>query len=483
MNFRVLISLCLIVVTATELPAQYYIPAAPKHDHLVQYLEESQPGVFRLGYSRPLSVEAYRDYLPGSLADYYHEDSLTFRNNLSISYSSDHSTFVYRYSPYLFTDLTPRLHLGVQADLTNHPSGANLLGSTMVRFGNTGRFSRAWIGYTGHHFEFVFGRDALQFGPGQFSQLHLNGDLPPYDMVRTRISKYGFNLFAFAAFLPSVPSKIHPGRYVDRYLAGRRLEYISPGGKLIAGIGDLVLYTGENRPVNLAISNPFLPMYPLTVEGLERMDPDGTGDNENIQVMADLSYRFKKHHRIYSEFILDDFQYDPEARKVRDDATGITLGYSNLLRLTPALNLHTQTEFTVLNTWVYNHPGQSTSWMYKNRPMGNTEGGDVREFHLRTDLWHGYDWSVGLQIDYIEKGETKPEDPYRIHETKHAAFPLGTVEYSTIYSIDIYWYTDYLRYLHPYIVYERNRNDNHRTGSTETDLRFGIELFWWFTIL
>jgi|GEM_PF-3915419 len=473
--------LFLLIVVAGSIQAQYFLPTDSPQRHLLHYLYDSEPSLGVLENAQP--VRAPRFYKQSdTLHSYFHTGESDGRISAVFSGPQAQPGVTFHGFGYFNIRWTDRVITGGQLHITNARNGEYLLGTNKTTFGMTGRIDRAWITYQHDNIGVTYGRDAVQQGPGRFSQLGVNGLLPPYDMIRLRLSKYHFHLRSFTAFFPPVRNVPHSQEYVQRYLTGRRLEYIHPSGRFTAAIGDLVLYTGVNRPVNPAISNPLIPMFPLMFEGMEWQSQDHLGDNENDQWLIDASYRVslgKSRHKLYTEFILDDFQYAPEDRKDLDDALGITIGMGNVLPVSGPYTLHTQLELTALNTWVYNHPGQFTSWTYRNRPMGNREGGDVWEVHLRTDLWQGYRWSAGVQYDHIVKGEVTPTDRWDPLGTKEAAFPLGTVQTTRTLAIDFYYYTGQFRYIRPSVTYERVSNSGHQEGQEETNIEFRVELLWW----
>lgn len=474
-KYRIVITLnlCFSLIPAISLGQFFIYPNSPEQ-HLIQYSEDNIPELHSLSYSRPIPAYTFLKDAPVGWKSYLSPDALNIRPAASISVSRTQRHPTLRTITDGFGMLSKHLYFGTQVQTSNAFDRQWQLGTGYSRIGATGRITRAWLVYTSKHLDFTFGRDALQWGPARFSHINLTGNVPPYDMMHMRLKK---GLFDLSWFTAQFPTRRFHGMHINRYFTGHRLEYISDNSRLNIGLGDLTLYTGENRTINWAISNPLMPVVPLMFEGLEWRGEQG-GDNENAQLLFDATYYYLSKQRIYLELAIDDFQIDSKDRERLDDAVGATIGQSGVVPISERFNLQIQTEISILNTWVYNHHGVLTSWLYKNRPLGNQESGDVIEYHQRLDFWNNFQWSLGIQFDYAAKGEIQPDDPWNPEGTKHAKFPLGVVEYHRIVTLDFYRYIK-LKYIRPYVTYESIHNINHDVHKDQTDWNIGLDVYLW----
>jgi len=383
-------------------------------------------------------------------------------------------------SGYVYGCFPSSISFGMQAVGTNSRDGKAELGTSESQAGFTGRIQRAWLAYDTKHVEIAAGRDAIQLGPGRFSQLLLDVNLPPYDMFRLRLSSHKFQLYAFTSFLPSVQSEYRPQNYINRYLTGKRISFTSETHGFDVGVGDIMLYTGENRPFNWILSNPFVPLYLVeNTDFINRETPEYQGDNQNIILFTDGTFHIVPLHKLYYQVIVDEFQFRPSMRKLMNDQIGYTTGYAGVFQLTRRYNIQLQFEFSRLQSWVYNHPGDHTTYLYLDHPIGNQEGGDVREVHLRGDLWSGYQYAIGFKFDQIEKGQVSLFDKWDPQSTKSGSFPSGVIQYTRRFTLECYYYFSGFRYVRFNVSYQDVQNARHLPGVKSSEFNYRVDLYWW----
>ncbi|MFQ5753643.1 MAG: capsule assembly Wzi family protein, partial [bacterium] len=97
-------------------------------------------------------------------------------------------------------------------------------------------------------FDFEFGRDLVEWGPGYRGNLILSRNANFYDLVKLTFRYVKFKFEYFHAFLNSDKTK---------YLAGHRME-IRPSKSLQFAVNETVVY--GNRSVEFLYFNPFVPI-------------------------------------------------------------------------------------------------------------------------------------------------------------------------------------------------------------------------------
>ena len=110
-----------------------------------------------------------------------------------------------------------------------------------------------------------------------------------------------------------------------RWIYYRRIQ-LSLGDSWKVGLKDAVLSTGLQRGVELSYLNPGA-LFQL--EQLHGNVEEGTaGQNNDNQIMGfDVEYRFNNSTRLYTDFIVDEFQVDIADRDLAQDVFGVTLGF------------------------------------------------------------------------------------------------------------------------------------------------------------
>jgi len=463
--------LIVLVILCNNIFSQVLIPSSNHLEHFTNYYSFYNKSFFNGLNDGPVNILP-GDKLP-SYDGFFVLDSINTHTNSIVSLPHGNKLAWLNTASNISGKIRTNLFYSVGLIVSNSSNQQFEIGTNKTKYGLTGRINNAWVLYRKKKVELLIGRIAYKWGPGVFSSLYLNGELPQYDQigVKFRFSPE-FQVHSFTSKLPT----IYDGNnsMINRFLSGHRVKW-NINDKMVFGFGDIILYSGLNRDLNFAYSNPFIPYFASIYEG----GNESATNDDNMLIFFELLWQYTSYTRFYSEFIIDDFQVDIKDRAKIDDALGITLGHTLNIPINKKVDLNTQIEYTVLNTWVYNHSGLLSSYTYKDRPIGNQEGGDVEELHIRTDLWKNRKLSFGLQYDYVAKGEITPTEPWRAYETKHADFPLGTVQYANRYTLDFYWYTKKYRYVKPYITYEAIQNLNHELHNDDTSWDYGVEMYWW----
>ena len=137
-------------------------------------------------------------------------------------------------------------------------SSNDLLGYTALprdvkRLGyfNSGEYEYASIGYNDKYFLYQFGRGRQVWGAGDGINLILNEYSPTYDYLLLGLDLEKYRLRYFHGYLESI-GHIDP---INRYIAGRAIERTNFNNFIIS-IAEVIIYHGENRPVDFSILSP-----------------------------------------------------------------------------------------------------------------------------------------------------------------------------------------------------------------------------------
>ena len=161
---------------------------------------------------------------------------------------------------------------------------------------------------------------------------------------------------------------------IIRNISGHKLNYFN-GKNLSFSIGEQIIYTGEERGLELVYLNPFVPYFFTSIEGTEL---ENGYDNDNSMIFIDFRFNYHNKRSIFSEILIDDFQLD---KTNKDHALGLKFGIDGSEKIL-GYPIHWVAEYTNVNQWTYLHPGQNTSWENKGRPIGFKYGPDSKLFEL-----------------------------------------------------------------------------------------------------
>jgi len=273
--------------------------------------------------------------------------------------------------------------------INSHYSKINL-GTTYSRNNISGRFENAFISYKYNGTYFVFGRFPLWWGQSNQSSIIQNEFCPSYDSFLLRYKSKQYLYEIFSGQLNS--SYDNEGYRIKRNIGGHRLVW-KPNMSLIISIGEQIIYTGRNRPIELIYLNPFIPYFFNSIENNEENFPF---DNDNSMILGEFRYLPRKNFSIYGEFIIDDYQIDDTNI---DDGTGYKIGVDGKL----SKKLIYIFELTKIKPQTYIHHGQFTSWEQNYHPLGFKYGPDVKCLHFKT-IYEIKNYNILLDINFLEKG-------------------------------------------------------------------------------
>ena len=142
------------------------------------------------------------------------------------------------------------------------------------RFGiSTGEVDMSGLGFDNNRFNFEIGRGRVGQGAGSSEiQLSLNQESSSYDFVSYGIKLATWRIRFFNGFLENI-------NFINRYISGRSIEKIIKKNFLIS-FSETVIYSGENRPIDLAYLNPI--SSHLEIELNNRQNLSGTANNNAV---------------------------------------------------------------------------------------------------------------------------------------------------------------------------------------------------------
>jgi len=313
----------------------------------------------------------------------------------------------------------------VQPSICNSEIGENVIGTNFEKFGLIGRFVNSFIFYENKFGYLFIGRAPVHWGQSLSNSIIQSGNTPQYDHIYLRAKLGRFNWDILNGRLNS--QYIEDKRIV-RHIAGHKISGTYFENKLIVEIGEQIIYTGENRPLELIYLNPAVPYFFSAYEGEEVSLPAGF-DNDNGIIFSDFRWNIKPDFSVYGEFIMDDFQLDDTNVQ---NMMGYKIGADGAFNFIE-LPITWESEYTKVDSWTYIHGGQFTTWENRDHAIGYPYGPDVLSFRLQADAWLKQDKVLfNCEYTWLEKGYNTLNTPWANTNTINDPFPSKP---STIFNL------------------------------------------------
>ena len=165
---------------------------------------------------------------------------------------------------------------------------------------NSGETDLSGIGFQNDWFMIQMGRGRQSWGAGNDIQLALSENSPAYDHGLLSLNFGKLRVRYFHGYLES------DSVAVNRYITGRGVEW-SNQRSLVIGLSEIVIYSGENRSLDLAYLNPI--STHLEIELNNRQNVLGTNSGNGVW-QASMDWLAKPNLRISGNFLFDEFVLD-----------------------------------------------------------------------------------------------------------------------------------------------------------------------------
>ena len=324
--------------------------------------------------------------------------------------------------------------------VVNEYYSEEILGETYTRKGVSGRFVNSYIRYSNNNYNIQFGRSPMWWGQSWESSVIISGVAPSFDYLSFDLTFGNFHYSIFAGQLHSV--KVDSIGRFKRYVGGKKLTYLSKSKKLILSVGDLILYTGINRSIELFYLNPVVPSFFADLERETDHYPWDGLDNDNAMIIFDGRYVFHNNLSTYFELLIDDFQMTIANRDTISDALGYKFGVDSPLSLFDKKST-IEIEYTRIFGNTYITRGWFTNWEDRNIPIGYKFGPDCQSLFLSVNHWVKNNILVTISNTYLEKGSMNLQSGYNQYRDEDTPFPTEPVDYQNIVSQSISWYSNY----------------------------------------
>ncbi|SYZ74676.1 exported hypothetical protein [Candidatus Zixiibacteriota bacterium] len=286
--------------------------------------------------------------------------------------------------------------------------------------GMAGEMESSYLAFGINYLDIIGGRFGGNWGPSDES-LILSSTARPMDAVAVRL-RWGIMQFSYqAGQLNKIGPADSTGEWQNRYFSGHRLDF-QFASNFSLGLFETVIYGGAGRSFEMAYLNPFMIYHSVQLN-------DNIDDNTFLGL--DAVYLIAGRHKLYGQFLIDDFQIE---KKIRSDREPNELGF---LIGAQSLNLFNfidiKGEYLRLNNRTYNQKYDRNRYDNRGALIGNELGPDADRWSLTLSKWFGYERRLSLNFACERHGEGRYNSPWTepwLDSTivYKESFPTGTVE-------------------------------------------------------
>ncbi len=372
-------------------------------------------------------------------------------SSISGRYSSDNGDRA-SFNTFLWARLGGHLSVSehIRVVRKGHPGSKDTLGT------------RAWKDFRGttpialftvplKHFTLNAGRMTPWLGPGRFGTLLLSNHYPYYDGIHAEFTNSTFRISSYFIVVNVDSAK---------YFAGHRLELIDIWGTTI-GLSECIIFSNRTEPGYL---NPLLILYG---------EQYNRGDRDNMFWALDVSRSLFGTHRVYAEFLIDDFQY--ESSPPAPNKIGFLAGI-HLIKPLFIPRCELLFEYTKISKWTYTHKYQENTYSNYRICIGHDLGPDADRIDIL--LRHYFRWNIIPQahFSYIRRGEGRLSEPWEREIDPSPPFPSGVVMYRKALEVSIFFKPFPSSEMHAGWNTFRTENCHNREGWIEQDNAFSVDL-------
>jgi len=297
---------------------------------------------------------------------------------------------------------------------------------------NTGETDMAGIGYFGDWLQAWVGRGRQNWGAMSLDNLALSEKSAAYDHGTLQLRFNNVRLRYFHGYLEILENSN------NRYITGRGIEYNNKRN-LVIGAHEIVIYSGEDRPMDIAYFNPIATH--LEVELNQRDNrPGGTGGGNAIWQLA-LDWMPIKGLRfsgniLADEIVIDDFER--EEGKPHALAYQGRLAWSDFFR---QILFTVFTEYTQVGTYTLRHEDGGNNFVSRDLPLGTELGSDGDCWQIGARIVTPWRMITTLSFGKERSGEQSilknPYEPY--DQFVDVPFPSGDVHETAFFRWEAIW--------------------------------------------
>jgi len=241
--------------------------------------------------------------------------------------------------------------------------------------------------------QFDLGKQNHSWGWSPFHSPILSGNGHPFAFVslQTNISKIRFK-FLHGSLMPFSPYEVHKRKITpNKYIAAHRGE-IDITSNFTLSITEMVIYGNRNMDFDYLI-----PLHWYWAGEHNR------GDQDNLLIGLDYSWRIRSGLRIYQTLLWDELTWN----KILDPWWGNKFVFQSGLHWVPSAKPFIpdfRLEYTISRPWVYTHNDTTNTFSSMDMGLGFPYGPSAQVLRIATNLFPTARILINGTVDFVNKG-------------------------------------------------------------------------------
>lgn len=298
-----------------------------------------------------------------------------------------------------------------------------------------------------------------------------------YDGFRVHLRLKNFEYRVFSGYLETV---LDAEKQVDvhRYLAGHLFTYRFKNLSLM--VGETVVYSGENRPLDFSYLIPFIPF--LESDANLRFNAR-VQEQDNVFFLMGIDYHQPHSFHLSGTLLLDDFQIDAKDRRRIPDNYGF-----NILSEIPysffGIPQMSGLQFSRVGSWVYRYHRPFTNYQSRGLLLGSFYGSDYTGLHFWQVFYPYPSFRAQLNFVLFRSGERNiSKELYGLKDTfSKLSPPSGVVENTLQLYLNLRYQPSTLFYSEVIVGYQKQKNFQNNSGIDNNQFLFGLHIEFYFPV-
>ena len=378
--------------------------------------------------------------------------------NQKMLYAYGHFTFKKYFHGYLYPRIVddPNNFYGYSGIARDIDRGGFVSGETDV----------SGISFENEWMIIQFGRGRQSWGAGNDIQLALSEESNSYDYGMLDLDFEKLKVRYFHGYLET------DSLSVNRYITGRGIEW-NNNKNLLLGLSEIIIYSGENRPIDFSYFNPM--STHLEIELNDRQNNSGSDGGNGIWQLS-FDYMLMDDIRLSGNYLFDEFTLD-QVQKDEGKGTGRAFSFKSAYTPIKTVDSFISCYVSIISvgTNTFKHEDGKNNLVQRNDPLGWHIGSDSMERKIGINWLYQKKIINSLNFGNRNVGENNfinnLYEPYTNY--LDGQFPSGDVENINFMSYKLQWW------LKPNlsIIGKLKYNSSDKIGNN-TEGNIGIDLYY-----